>query len=187
MPSTAWPATTASKALPPACRMRSAARVASGFIDATACDASANNGTHGIGSDFVRRVLCPDVGGADDPEQQQPAHQRVSFPHRPSCLRRTQRPRRSSRSSWTPALGRRLCQHIIRRQGQEILQFFRGRDPFEQGPRLRRKSGGFLGNGLFDERSGHRPAVFEGRAYGAAIARSASREISAVAASSIRL
>jgi hypothetical protein len=37
MPSTAWPATAASNALPPDCRMRSAARVASGFIDAAAC------------------------------------------------------------------------------------------------------------------------------------------------------
>ena len=34
--STAWPATAASKALPPACRMRRAASVASGFIDVTA-------------------------------------------------------------------------------------------------------------------------------------------------------
>src|SRR5437667_85117 len=38
MPSTAWPATAASNALPPALRMRSAACVASGFIDAAAIE-----------------------------------------------------------------------------------------------------------------------------------------------------
>src|SRR5438034_3869126 len=36
-PSTAWPATAASNALPRACRIRSAARVASAFIEAAAC------------------------------------------------------------------------------------------------------------------------------------------------------
>src|SRR4029079_9468479 len=49
-------------------------------------DASANNRTHGVGAIFFRGVLRADVRGSDDPEQQQPANERVFTHGRPGCF-----------------------------------------------------------------------------------------------------